>query len=87
VDILARVYELKRRRDVLLTGRIPESSRFFLEEEAAPHLAAAFANRLTDRTASEYHWSVADFYVSFVEDGQHLVAAMVEDARTLCLAS
>jgi hypothetical protein len=86
MGILDRVWTLKWRRDALLLAEnLPESSRFYLTEEAGPHVEAAFAHRLKSRVAAEYHWACADFYVAFVEDDQRHRAAMVEDGR-LCLA-
>ena len=84
MDQLARIYTLKRRRDALLAEHLPESSRFFLTEEAGPHVEAAFVNRMKQGAVAEYHWNYADSYISFVEDGQRQLAAMVEEAR-LCL--
>ena len=81
-----RITVLNRRIAALPRETLPESSTFLLTECAQFHAEKAFGLRLASGVAADYHWALADSYVSFVEQGQLRLAAMMADAIRLCSA-
>jgi hypothetical protein len=55
-------------------------------DQAAPHVDAAFYNRLKPGLDAEFHWACGDSFVSFVEGQQVLRAAMTAEAERVWLA-
>jgi hypothetical protein len=85
MDILARIHTLRLRMDALVAESLPPSSSLLLDE-AAPHVDAAFHNRLNPGLAAEYHWMCGDSFVSFVDDQQALRATMAAEAERVWFA-
>ena len=80
MDKLARIHTLRLRMRALITESLPPSSGLLLDE-AAPHVDAAFDNRLNPGLEAEYHWACGDSFVSFVECQQALRATMAAAAE------
>lgn len=85
MDKLARIHTLRSRMDALIADSLPPSCCLLLDE-AAPHVDAAFHNRLNPGLEAEYHWACGDSFVSFVEAQQTLRATMAADAERAWLA-
>jgi hypothetical protein len=75
MEILERIHTLRWRIDALLAEPLPPSSRFLLDQ-AAPHVDAAFQDRLNPGLDAECHWLCGDSFVSFVEVQQGLGAIL-----------
>ena len=87
MEKLARIHALKWRKDALLAQNLLDYYRLLLIEEVEPHIEAALASCLKPGAAAEYHWAHADSYISFIENGQKQLSAMVEEARRLSLVN
>jgi hypothetical protein len=85
MERLARIHKLRLRMDGLLAEPLPPSSGYLLDR-AAPHVDAAFHDRLNPGLEAEYHWACGGSFVSFVEGQQALRATMAAEAERVWLA-